>query len=116
MTFPGNRIYFSIQQEKVRGLNFCRSQGYEDAPVGCSSNTGAGVNLIGEEFLDTECLRAKQANNRLAVKHAIYKMVSVVCTIMLHGRMGESKVREVFGVVRNLRVPDFLGPSFIDKL
>lgn len=54
-------------------------------------------------------------NNRLALKKPANLKVGVVRTITLYVRIGESKLKVVFRVVRNVSVPVLFEISFIDR-
>lgn len=77
-------------------------------PINSFFDTGAGKNLIREDILQTEWLRAIQSKTQQALQNATNQKVSVVGTIMLHFRMTNCRVGVIFGLVRNLAVPVLL--------
>lgn len=83
-------------------------------PVNSTFDTAAGPKLVREGLLEAEWLKAVQANNRPPLRNVINQKISVVETIHLLVRMGDSRVRVRLGVVRNLAVPVLLETSFID--
>lgn len=84
-------------------------------PVNWIFDTGAGSNLIQEDFVNSELLKAIQASSRPVLEHASNEKVSVVLTTMVHVRMGYPIGREVFCFVRILALPFLLGTSYGER-
>lgn len=78
-------------------------------PVNCVFDTGAGLNIIREDFLGAEWLEAIQVNNRPSLMNETNRKDSIVRTVALHVRLVDSRVRAVFGIVCNLVVLALLG-------
>lgn len=84
-------------------------------PVHSTFDTVAGSSPIREVVLKTDRLRSIQTDIRPWKRNEINLKVSVFGTITLQVTIGDSRVRVVFDVVRNIAVPFLLGTSFIDK-
>lgn len=87
----------------------------EGRPVNCVSDTGAGLNLIGEEELKDDWFQAIKSAERFALQGAPNHKLTMVGTTTLRVRIGETRVRVVFRAVRQLAVSVSLVTSFIDK-
>lgn len=83
-------------------------------PISWNFETGAGPDFILDDFLEKEWLKDLQANSRPAFKNATNQNVTVFGTITVLVRIGDSGVRVVFGVVRELAVPLLSETSYID--
>lgn len=84
-------------------------------PVQYVYYTGAGLNLIPEDFLQTEWLDAIEAIGQPSLQSATNQKFVIVGTILLHALIRDARVRAVFEVVRNFVEPLLPETSFIDK-
>lgn len=82
--------------------------------VSCVFDTGAGLNVIREDFLGKRWARSMKQNISNNLKSATNQGVRVAGTITSHVRMCDCRVCVVFGVVKSLAVPVLLG-NFIHR-
>lgn len=80
-------------------------------PVACVFDTGAGPNLIREDFLRQGWHRMIRGTHRLDSKGAASESVCVLGKITLHVRMSNCRVRVDFFIIRNLEVTHY--PQYI---
>lgn len=84
-------------------------------PVNCLFNTGTGPNLLRENMNEAYWMSTIRVSKTLRLRSATSQKVEVVDIILFHVRMGESCVRVMFGIFRNLTVSVRLGTFFIEK-
>lgn len=72
-------------------------------------DAGAGPNVTRKTFLELKWLGGVQASNQLALKCETSQKVLVFGKVMIRVRIGDVRVRVVFGYVRCLAVPILLG-------
>lgn len=84
-------------------------------PVNYVLDTAVRPNLILEELFESDEITYIRACDNPRLRSVTNEKVEIVGTIVLYVRIGESLVRVMFGIVRNLAVPALLGTSLIDK-
>lgn len=102
-------------KKKLRSVHFVGLNANKMHSVNSVFNTGVGLSLIREDFLEVDQLGYIQANNPSSLRNSTNQKAKIVGTITLRVRIRDSRVRVVFVIVRYLAVPVFLGTSFIDS-
>lgn len=84
-------------------------------PINCFFDTGAGPNLLSEEFIRPDWLPSICSCDSIRLNSATNQKVKIVGKIVLHVRTGKSFRRVMFGIFRNLAVIVLLGSLVIDR-
>lgn len=71
--------------------------------------------MIREDFYETYWLQGIRAVTASSLRSAATQKVGIVRTLFIHVRVGDARIRVVFGVARSLGVPILLRISFIDR-
>lgn len=69
-----------------------------------------------EDVLETDWLHTIQAPNEKCSRGATTQEVIIAGTVLLHVRMGDARIRLLFGTLSYMAVPILLGMFFIDRL
>lgn len=84
-------------------------------PINCVFDPGAGPHLLQEDLVKPYWLPLIRPCRKSRLKCATNQKVEDVRTITLHVQSGDSRLRVMFGIFRNLAVATVLGTSFIEK-
>lgn len=84
-------------------------------PTNCALDAVTGPSLLLEELFEPEWLLSIRVCQSPRLKSGTNLWFKVTGAIMLHVRMGESRIRVMFEIFRNLAVPVFLGILLIDN-
>lgn len=84
-------------------------------PVVCVLDTGTGPNLTRTDVLDPGWVQNIHQRDVPEIRSASDTRLSVLGTITLHLRMGESRTCVMVGVVEKLAVPMLLRKTIIDR-
>lgn len=85
-------------------------------PLNSVCGTGAGPNLLREDKVIPDWMSPFRVCKKLRLRSSTNEKVEVVVTLMLYIGMEETRIRVVFGLIKNLGVPVILDTSSINKL
>lgn len=109
----GDILLFNMRSYKVSiSIGFMANKMHS---VNHVLDTGARPSPILEVFLRAKWLKSIQANSRFSLRTVISQKISVVETISIFVTASEPRVREVFGVVRDIAIPVLQRISFTDR-
>lgn len=83
--------------------------------INCVIYTGTRSNLLRKDLVKPDCLPMMRLSDNHRLKCATSQNVEVIGTIVLYVRTGDSRVRMMFGIVRDMAVSALFGTSAVDK-
>lgn len=83
--------------------------------VDCVLDSCSGPNQKREDIVELDSMSSICVNEKPLLRSATNQNMEVLGNIVLHVRIGEARIRDVFGIVRKLAVSVLLRTFFIDK-